>query len=62
MQNLCIPDMLLCIKMTKDKEVLHMDEGTVYTIEREFLNKITVEELMERIIQLHQEEPSKKAV
>jgi len=54
--------MLLCIKMTKDKEVLRMDEGTVYTIEREFLNKITVEELMERIIQLHQEEPSKKAV
>lgn len=39
-----------------------MNEGAVYTIEREFLNKITVEELMERIIQQHQEEPSKKAV
>lgn len=39
-----------------------MDEKVVYTIEREFLNKITVEELMERIIQMHQEQQSKEAV
>ncbi len=32
-----------------------------YTVEREFLNKLSVEELMKRIIQVHQEENLKEA-
>lgn len=59
---LCIMDEPLRIKMTKEMEELHMDKAITYTVEREFLNKITAEELIRRIIQLHQEETRKKAV
>lgn len=37
---------------------VHME---TYTVEREFLNKLSVEELMKRIIQAHQEENLKEA-
>lgn len=39
-----------------------MEEKVTYKVEREFLNKLTVEELVKQIIQLHQEEECKKAV
>lgn len=39
--------------MTKDMEVMYMKEAPVYTVEREFLGKITLEELVKRIIQSH---------
>lgn len=39
-----------------------MNEGIIYTIEREFLNKVTTEDLIRNIIRLHQEESSDKAV
>ena len=39
-----------------------MKEASAYTVEREFLGKITLEELIKRIIQSHrQDETSKKA-
>ena len=57
-----ILDKLLCIKMTKDGRMLHMNEVITYTIEREFLNKVTTEDLIRNIIRLHQEESPNKAV
>lgn len=43
-------------------EGLCMEEKVTYKVEREFLDKITVEDLVKRIIQMHQEEECKKAV
>ena len=39
-----------------------MNEVITYTIEREFLNKVTTEDLIRNIIRLHQEESPNKAV
>ncbi len=39
-----------------------MNEVITYTIEREFLNKVTTEDLIRNIIRIHQEESFDKEV
>lgn len=55
-------DKLTSIEMTKDMEELRMKE-VKYTVEREFLGKVTPEEMIKRMIQTHRKnDMEKKAV